>query len=113
MDFEAIAAKHLAGRQVYSGGTPYTRQFGEIFATALNTAYAAGRAGGIEEAAKVADEEADAMLAQRDAAIDGTFGGRRLTAEVSKHIAAERRVLAEGYIGLSASIRALAGKEGE
>jgi hypothetical protein len=113
MDFEAMALDLWLNVRLDMplNKSPADAQ-GKI-ADALRTAYAAGRAGGIEEAAKAADEEADAMLAQREDAISGTFGGRKISTEVSRRIASDRRSLAEGYIGLAASIRALAGKEGE
>lgn len=53
-----IAEKHLAGKQVWSGGHPYTRQFGEVFACVLareiTAARAEGRRQGMEEAAGIA-----------------------------------------------------------
>jgi hypothetical protein len=88
---------------------------------ALREAYTAGvasvldgsalreaRASALEEAAKVADEEVEAMLAQRDDLIErGEMGGRKVPENLRKVFAVERRVLADGYFGLANSIRAL------
>lgn len=59
-----------------------------------------------ERAAKVADEEAEAMLAQRDELLDhGTLGGRKFPREHVKGAAKERRILAEGFQSIATSIR--------
>jgi hypothetical protein len=51
-DFLRMTVERLSCKQVYMDGRPYTRQFGEVFAAALEEAYAAG----LERAAEICDE---------------------------------------------------------
>lgn len=83
--WDKVAADRLAGHQVYSAGYPYTRQFGEVFATALKRAYAAG----VEDAAKVCEAAANRWGNSRD------------------------DVHNEALEAAARAIRALPGKEGE
>jgi hypothetical protein len=60
-----------------------------------------------EACAKIADEESEAMLAQRNEIIErGTLGGRSVPNYMKRDFSRERRVLAEGYNSLAAAIRA-------
>ena len=89
-DFEAIASRRLTGKQVISGGLPYTRQMGEIFAQALNDAYAAGEKSGfdagLERAAEIAVEQADKLHAA-----GGIWSHKGIGAHFSAAIRAELR----------------------
>lgn len=62
----------------------------------------------LEEAARIAEEEADTMGEQLDEILDkGTLGGRRCPDQFKKTFALERKILSEGYDGLARAIRAL------
>lgn len=59
-----------------------------------------------ERCAKIADEEAEAMAAQRDELLDhGTLGDKPFAADLVKSAAKERRILREGYLSIAQAIR--------